>query len=176
MASERVMKSVVFVFVLCIVSYADSVFFEPMNEYSTNDILTNVTFDGYDTYSNNVICWSDSSLKTYNKDGTQINNLGNPSGYQNYWNNFVKIDPSGNSAWVGMSIGGNSDDRIYQVDLNTGVWTYKATVGGNFEVDFQGSNVYVSALDETLQWGSASIWLMDTSGFNNHDLMASIGG
>ncbi len=175
MASEKVMKSMVAVLILCNVSNADSDFFEPVSGYQAKDILTNVAFDGYDTYGSNVLCWNGNSLKIYNKNGTQTKDLGSPAGYSG-WNSFVKLDPSGNSAWVGLTVSGNTDDRIYQVDLDSSTWTYKATLGGNFEVGFYESNVYALALNETLAYGTASIWLMDSTGNNNHDLIASIGG
>lgn len=161
---------------------AESAIFAPESGYEANDILTSECFSGYDVDGNNVVGWVDDwvndihSLKMCNKRGTETTDLGGPGDYSYGWNNFVKLDPSGDSAWVGFSVFGNTDDRIYQVDFATGTWTYRATMAGNFELEFSGGNPYVSGLNSTSWSDPSSIWLLDVSGNDNHDLIASIGG
>ncbi len=145
--------------------------------YTANDILTGYAFGGFDVSGSQVVGWANSSLKVLAKDGSSETDLGTPdySG-TTYYNSFVRLDPSGNSVWVGFTMGDNSDDRIYQVDLTTKTWTQKATLASNFDLEFSGGNPYVSGTNST-SWGDPSgIWLLDTSGNNNHDLIASVGG
>ena len=154
---------------------ADSTFFDPMPGYAANDILTGVNFGGYDTFGSSVVGWGNDSLNVYNKTGGVTNTLGTPSGYSG-WNSFVRLDPSGNSAWVGFTTSGNTNDRIYQVDFTTGTWTYKATMASNFDMEFYGGNPYVSGLNSTGWNDPTSIWLLDTSGSNIHDKIVEIRG
>jgi hypothetical protein len=178
MASGRMM-SLILVLAISTISKADSIFFAPEPGYQANDILTTVYFNnGYDAYGSNVIGWAGGSLKIYGKNGTLTNDFGGPPGYSNSncWNSFVKLDPSGDSAWVGFTVSGNTDDRIYQIDLTSGTWNHIATMAGNFEIEFSGGNPFVSGLNSTNWSAPSSIWLLDVSGGNNHDLIASIGG
>ncbi|MCK4624147.1 MAG: PEP-CTERM sorting domain-containing protein [Phycisphaerae bacterium] len=145
--------------------------------YTANDILTGYAFGGFDVSGSQVVGWATgtgSSLKVLAKDGSSTTDLGTPDyGGTTYYNSFVRLDPSGNSVWAGFTVGDNSDDRIYQVNVTTKTWTQKATLAGNFDLEFSGGNPYVSGLNgET----GNSIWLLDTSGSNNHDLIASIDG
>lgn len=154
---------------------ADSAFFDPMTGYAANDIMTGVNFTGYDTFGSSVVGWGNGSLNVYNKTGGVTNSLGIPSGYSG-WNSFVRLDPSRNSAWVGFTVGDNSDDRIYQVDFTTGAWTHKATMASNFDMEFYGGNSYVSGLNSTNWDDPTSIWLLDTTGSNNHDKIVELRG
>jgi len=181
MASRRLISlrsliCLIIVLAISTISEADSAFFAPEPGYQANDILITVSFSGYEAYGSNVIGWAGGSLKTYSKNGTQTNDFGSPPDYSDYWNNFVKLDPSGDSAWVGFSVSGNTDDRIYQIDLSSGTWNYRATMAGNFEIEFSGGNPYVSGLNSTNWSDPSSIWLLDVSGGDNHDLIVSIGG
>ncbi|MBN1435623.1 MAG: PEP-CTERM sorting domain-containing protein [Sedimentisphaerales bacterium] len=162
-------------------AYADSTFLVAQPGYQSSDILTSQSVAGYDVQGDNVIAWindyvNGGSLKLMNTSGTVISDLGTPAGYDYGWNNFVRLDPSGDSVWVGMSVDGNTDDRIYQVDLATQSWAYKATMAGNFEMEFSGGNAYVTGLNSTSWLDPTSIWLLDTSGSNDHDCIAAIGG
>ncbi len=155
---------------------ADSAFFDPVPGYAANDILTDVSFWGYDVFGSSVVGWGNGSLNVYNKSGGVSNALGAPSDYSAQYNSFVRLDPSASSAWVGFTIDGGTDDRIYQVDFGTGTWTHKATMASNFDMEFYGGNPYVSGLNST-DWGAPNcIWLLDTSGSNIHDKIVEMSG
>ena len=155
---------------------ADSAFFDPVAGYAANDILTDVNFVGYDVFGSSVVGWGNSSLNVYNKSGGVTTSLGTPDGYSGYWNSFVRLDPSASSAWVGFTIDENTDDRIYQVDFGTGTWTHKATMANNFDMEFYGGNTYVSGLNSTSWSDPNCIWLLDTSGSDNHDKIVEMEG
>ena len=155
---------------------ADSAFFDPASGYAANNILTNVNFVGYDVFDSSVVGWGNNSLNVYNKSGGVSTALGTPSGYNDYWNSFVRLDPSASSAWVGFTVSGGTDDRIYQVDFITHTWTHKATMASNFDMEFYGGNPYVSGLNSTSWSDPNCIWLLDTSGSDSHDKIVEIGG
>ena len=170
-------KSLIVFFVLaaCGLSFGDSEILEPMTGQA-NDILTDYYFGGYDVVSDGVVGWGNNSLQKVTADGTvTLYSCGTPADYSGY-NSFVRQDPSGTSAWVGFTVGDNSDDRIYQVDYATGKWTHMATMAGNFDLEFSGNNAFVSGLNSTDWSDPTCIWLLDTSGGNNHDLIVEMGG
>ena len=162
-------------------SYAASVFCTPASGYQANDIVTTEFIDSYDVSAGVVYAWADGTLNVYNKDGSVSQALGVPAdsytASSNVYNSFVKVDPSGGSVWVGFtSNDGSGDDRIYQVDLGSQSWSQKATLIGNYDLDFYGGNSFVSATNSTTFGAPNGIWLLDTSGANSHDQIADIGG
>ena len=92
------------------------------------------------------------------------------------WVSFVEAEPGGDAVWVGFTILGNADDRIYRLDLDDGTWTHKATMPGNFDLEFFGNDPYISGLNDP-DWDTPnSIWKLDVSGANQHDQLIEIGG
>jgi len=177
MVSKKMMKFRCLVCLVAIltgtmVCYADSQFFAPVTG-TADDILTDYSFWSYDVSGNQVVGWANGSLQLLDKSGKLISNFGTPTGYSGY-NSFTTIDPSGNSVWVGFTT--NGDDRIYQVDYATGAWTHKATLASNFDMEFYGGNAYVSGLNSTDWSAPTSIWLLDTSGSDNHDKLVEMSG
>lgn len=156
----------------------------PFPGYSANDVLTSVYPNaGFDVYNAGgtrqcaVYSGATTGLNIYNMDGSVAHSLGSPAGYEgtNTYNSFVKMDPSGSSVWVGYTVYDGSDDRIYQVDVASGTWDHKATLSGNFDLEWSGSSAYVSGLNgET--WGNSAVWRLDTSGSDSHTEIAYTGG
>ena len=139
-----------------------------------NDILTDYYLGGYDVVGSTTYAWANNSLqKLDNATNTSLHDYGTPTGYSGY-NSFVTLDPSGNYAWVGFTTSG--DDRIYEVDLNSGTWTHKATMASNFDMEFYGGYAYVSGLNSTDWSNPNSIWRLDTTGADNHDLIIEMSG
>ena len=103
------------------VAGAGSVILSPVPGYVANDVLTDAYFAGYDVSAGQLVGWAQTSLNVYNIDTAASSSLGAPTdGYSDYWNSFVTVEPAGQSAWVGFTTDGNVDDRIYQVDPNSG--------------------------------------------------------
>jgi len=67
--------------------------------------------------------------------GALVHTWGKPGDYAYMTASFVTPDLDGLAYWVGFTTGGNTDDRIYRVDAG-GSWTYKATLRGNFDLEF----------------------------------------
>ena len=162
-------------------SYAASMFCTPAAGYQANDIVTTEFIESYDVSTGLVYAWADGTLNVYNKDGSVNQVLGVPAdsytASTNVFNSFVKVDPTGGSVWVGFtSNDGSGDDRIYQVDLGNQSWSQKATLIGNYDLDFYGGNSFASATNSITFGASNGIWLLDTSGADSHDQIADIGG
>jgi len=151
----------------------------PGQPYTARDVLTNSTFGSFDlsvSQPNRVAGWANGKLEILDLAGGPVKQLGSPGGYSG-WNSFTTWDPSGNSIWVGFTYSLNVDDRIYQVDINSGEWTQKATLPANYDLRFYNGAAFVSALNVTnYQGGPNKLWRLDTSGANQHDLIADVGG
>jgi hypothetical protein len=111
-----------------------------------------------------------------------LDNYTTSSGYSAY-PSFMKSDPSGDSFWVGFTVGGNTDDRIYQVGLD-GTWTHKASLTGNYDLEFSGENIFavgnLGATNDPFLTNTA-IYALDTTGTNPnntgaHTEIAQVGG
>jgi hypothetical protein len=168
---------------------ADSAIVTPGDGYGATDLLPT-------EWIGDVCLFGDSLAQFTNEGGLEIIPRDNPAARQSWgkpddylamyssgsttavWSTFVTPDPSGNSLWVGFTITTNADDRIYQVD-SSGVWTHRATLTGNYDLEFFGGDAYVSGNPgaTALPFTPANtIYLLDTSGANNHDVLAEIGG
>lgn len=139
-----------------------------------NDIHTSYAFSGYDVVGSSTYAWASGSLKVLdNTSGTVVSDWGTPVGYSG-WNSFVRSDGA-DGAYVGFTVSGNTDDRIYRVD-SSGTWSHVATMAGNYDMELYGGNAYVSGLNSTNWSDPNSIWLLDQSGSNNHDLIVQMSG
>lgn len=166
-------------------AYATSSSITPTTtDYTANDILTSVSsfydFAVYDS-GNMLVGWDGSNLKTYDlSTGLVDDNLGSPSGYSAMkWVSFVTIGPNEDAAWVGFTVSGTNDDRIYEVDIATGTWDHVASLSANFDLEFYNGDAFVSGLNAGWSGGTSSvtsIWLLDTSGSNNHAKVIEVGG
>lgn len=157
--------------------WAQSNIIIPQGDFQTRDILTSLNPQGMDVWGNYIAVY-DSGLKVYDRlTETLVSDLGSFSYGQNMqYNSFVTFEPGGNALWVGYTVGGNVDDRIYRVALADATWAYKATLPANFDLAFHGDTPYVAGLNSTVWGGSNSLWEVDPSGGNNHSLVASVGG
>jgi len=156
------------------------------------DGYTSVDFLPADQVKSFCLFGDDMAIFT-NTNGLQIVDRENPASRQSWgkpdeyldyyasagvWPSFLTADPTGQSLWVGFTISNNSDDRIYQVDAS-GTWTQRATLTGNFDMEFHAGNAYVSANPGAA--GSSgtkdnSLYLFDTTGAGEHQVLAEVGG
>jgi hypothetical protein len=162
--------------------WAESSIITPTPSFTANDILTGSGFYGsaISVQSGVLVGFDGFSLQSYDlATQNQLFSIALPDGNaylanvgSSVFNSFVRIDPLGTSAWLGFTNGGNTDDRIFQVDFALQTWTLKATLKGNSDLRFFDGDAYVSGL----YGGSPSISLLDTSGANNHDVVLSLSG
>jgi autotransporter-associated beta strand protein len=173
--------------VLCAAApaHGQSLAIVPTSEYSAVDCLTDRAPEAFSTFGQNLAVFEKSTgLQIVNPtDGTVVASLGAPSDYfaaytkdsvVNVWNSFVAADPSGSSLWIGFTNNGNTDDRIYQVDQQ-GNWTLKATLAGNWDMEFHGNAAYLSANTPGMGAGNTSLWMFNTTSGQLVDV-AHVGG
>jgi len=109
--------------------------------------------------------------------GVALRKYGEPSDYQvaNYAS-FLTISPDEKTIWAGYTSDGNAADRIYSIDIESGVWTLKAKFPGNYDLIFWKDSILVSGLNSAT-WGDPNgIYLLDTSGMDQHRLVVEVGG
>jgi len=141
-------------------------------------------FDVYDDAGAKAFGWNNgsTSLRQYDvSTGNQLADLGAPPGgyASNAFISFVRRSPDGSSVWVGFTVGGNADDRIYEVTDLGGVpaWNQRSTVTGNFDLDFFGSDPFVSANPTAPSFGSdATLYYLDADDSFNPVAFAEVGG
>lgn len=77
---------------------------------------------------------------------------------------FLEFDPAGDALWVGFTVSGNSDDRIYKLDLQSGAYTQVATMGGNMDIDFHPvAGVLVAGLNSASWDAPNSVFRLDVA-------------
>ena len=158
--------------------WADSVIIQTSPGYEARDLFTSQDPIAIDVFGNQIATYADSRLRIYNRSTQQLLwDLGNQNYDAGAYNSFVTFDPAGDSVWVGFTVGGNVNDRIYQVDVGASpAWNHVATLASNYELAFRGTVPYVSGLNDTTFGGPNKIWRLDTTGQNAHTLVADVGG
>jgi len=146
--------------------------------YQAHDVLSERSIAGYDVAGGIAYAWSGGSLRQLDiASGALVRDYGAMSdGYSDFFNSFVRIDATQGVVWLGFTVAGNTDDRIYEVDLGTGAWNHRATLPANHDLQVYGGAVYASALNSTTYTDPNGVYLLDTSGQNAHDLIAQVGG
>jgi hypothetical protein len=160
-------------------AYGQSAIVSPLGNYTAVDRLTDLAPEAFGTFGNYLACLEKSTgLQVVDPTSGSVRySLGSPTdGYysSSVWSSFVTADPSGSSLWVGFTKYGNTDDRIYQVDLN-GNWTHKTSLIGNFDMEFHGTTAYISANTSGLNAGNNFLWKFDTTASSLLEI-ASVGG
>ena len=149
--------------------WADSNIIAPSPGYQATDQLASVCPNGYNIFGNSVAVYNTplngtQQLDLYNRTtGQLVNDLGdaNYDTATTTYNSFVKFDPSGQSIWVGYSVGGDTNDQIYQVtnlSSTTPTWNHVATFPANYDLAFSGGVPYVSGSNSTTFGADNAIW------------------
>ena len=151
----------------------------PKNGYSAIELFPEYsTFSAFDIYGELLYANDGDTIRCFNiESGEQIKKYAKPSDYTtSTWPSFLTISPDGKSIWAGYTEYGNVDDRIYEINIESGIWTLKANMSGNFDLEFWNDKMLVSGLNST-DWSSPnSIFLLDTTGANNHKKIIETGG
>jgi len=109
--------------------------------------------------------------------GKELRKFGEPADYgPGNYASFLTVSPDGKSIWAGYTSDGNTDDRIYCIDLESGFWSLKANLPGNFDLIFWNDSLLVSGLNSTTWSDPNGIFILDTSGLNQHRLIIDVGG
>ena len=107
----------------------------------------------------------------------ELNKFGFPDDYAfTSYISFLTVSPDGSSVWSGYTSDGNLDDRIYSLDLESGLWELQAMFPGNMDLVFWKDSILVSGLNSPSWDAPASIFVLDTSGADQHRKIIEIGG
>jgi hypothetical protein len=157
--------------------FSQSQYLNPAPNVKTKDILTQHDKISSFTVKDTLLFALDGdTLRVFNlNNNLQINKLPAPDDYKAF-PTFVSMQPDGHALWIGYTVSGNTDDRIYSIDLKSGQWKPVATLAGNYDLQFRGDHILVSGLNST-HWGDPNaIFLLDTTGTNLHRKIIETGG
>lgn len=153
-------------------------YLSPKKDYKVQNLFPSYsTFSAYDVNDSLLYANDGDTIRCFNlKTGMLLNvKYGKPAGYSS-WPSFITVSPNGKRIWAGFTVSGDTDDRIYVIDLKTGTWSLKAKLAGNFDLEFLNGKVLVSGLNSS-DWSTPnSIYLLDTTGTDNHKKIIEIGG
>ena len=147
--------------------------YEIVNTYS-QPVLFDVVDDIIYYYSSGYIKGLDAKTKNevYSSNKLEIDS---------HYLAFISIDKENNSLYYGLTVGGNTNDRIYKLNLQTKEWTLLTTLACNFDGEVHDGQLYVSGLGYS-DWNTPekinynSIWLINTSLENNRQQIIQIAG
>lgn len=109
--------------------------------------------------------------------GETLKKFGEPEDYSaTHYVSFLTVSPDGNSIWTGYTSDGNLDDRIYSIDVERGEWELQATFPGNLDLEFWEDYILVSGLNSSSWDAPAAIFVLDTSGGDEHFRIIEPGG
>jgi len=155
---------------------AQSSYLNPLGSYKASDLMASTSFSYFDIYENLIYATGDNLIYCFNFETNQlIQTFEKPAGYQAF-SSFLTVSPDGSEVWAGFTTTGNTDDRIYTLDPETGSWALKAQLTANFDLEFIDGQILVSGLNSA-NWGDPNfIFLLDISGNNNHRKIIETGG
>ncbi len=151
-------------------------FMVPSPGYQAEDVLPQWDeFSTFDVRDNLLYANTGAQIKGFNLEtGETFFTTDLPGDYAGF-PSFLTLSPQGSHLWAGYTTSGNTDDRIYRIDLQSGAWHLKAELAANHDLIFWQEHLLVSGLNEP-DWSlPASIFLLDTLE-NNHTKVIEIGG
>jgi len=151
--------------------------FEPTSNY---EIVKSYQLNGLCDINNNIIYYYDAGfVKGMQAQTEETVFTSEKLEIFNHYPSFIEIDPQNNWLYYGFTIYGNTDDRIYRVDLTNGSWSHVATLPCNFDAEVYQGKLLVSGLGYS-NWNGVDdtngIWLVDMTGNNQHVKIIEIPG
>jgi len=173
----RSVVSLVLVLLFMPVSLFAQSYLQSHGAYKSEDILTE-----WDTFSN--FAFKDSLL--YGNTGDQIvlfnlqteeelTRFSNPADY-NAFPSFLMLSPDSQTLWAGYTSTNNVDDRVYSLNPESGEWILQAQFPASHDMLFIQDHMLVSGLNSD-DWNlPASVFLLDTTGNDQHRRIIETGG
>lgn len=162
--------------------YADSANLTPKKAWM-GDFGLGMTPSGFDVLSDGrMVAIDGTNVNLYAADGSFAKKL---TEFASGYGAWVRVDPDEQNAWFGYTTSGNADDRIYSVPLSADFGqadekVHQATLPGNYDAEFAliggQDRLLVAGLNSTDWMDPHAIWLLNTSGSNNHDMLVELGG
>ncbi len=166
-------------FILAFFSLNGQSHINPSKGFEANIILTDHTnFDVFDVTDEYFYTNTGTDVYIYNLEtSAQIYSFTKPDDYTTTtYPSFIYPTSDGKKLWVGFTAGSNVDDRIYCIDIASGTWEHKATFPANFELEMLDGHFLISGTNSTNWNDPNSVYLLDTSGSNNHSKIIEIKG
>ncbi len=156
---------------------AQNSYLEISDGYKANDTLINYQgFSAFDIQDTLLYGNEGDTIRCINmKTGVEIKKFSIPNDYSGF-PSFVTLSPNGKEIWTGYTVSGNTDDRIFCIDIETRQWKHEATLAGNFDLAFWSDSILVSGLNSTNWSDPNKIFKLDTTAGNNHKVIIEVGG
>ena len=140
-------------------------------------------FSGFDvTASGKVVGLAGRDIQLYSATGVferTIATVPDYNGDDAEYGSFCRLTPDESAVWVGFTVGGNTNDRVYSAPFAGGAATHEATFTGNYDLEFMpdlgGYVPVVSGTNSTTFGAPNSVWLLDTAA-DAHVKIAGLGG
>lgn len=109
--------------------------------------------------------------------GKEIKKYGEPADYSvtNYAS-FLTVSPDEKTIWAGYTSDDYSDDRIYCIDMESGAWYLRARFPANYDLLIWNDSLLVSGVNSATPGDPNGIYVLDTSGLDQHRLLIEVGG
>ncbi|MFW5706908.1 MAG: DUF4465 domain-containing protein [Bacteroidota bacterium] len=148
-------------------------YLQPAQGYQVEEILPDYdTFSSFDVFENILYVNSGNTIIGFDmENGEEVFTTNKPSDYPS-WPSFLTVSPDGSQLWAGFTVSGNTDDRIFKIDIASGTWNHMATLPGNVSLTFAQNAILASGAP----WGDPNgIYLLDTVA-DNHRKIIETGG
>ena len=146
-------------------------------EYQAVDVFPEYdTFSAFDLKENTLYGNEGNTIVALDLlSGELISETDKPADYAG-WPSFLNVDPSHDFLWAGYTNNGNTDDRIYKIDLTTGEWLHVASSSGNFDLAYRQGQALFTGLNSSNWEDPTSVFILDESGNNQHQKLIEVGG
>lgn len=108
--------------------------------------------------------------------GQEYGKYGKPVDYTDNYVSFLTLSPDGLTIWTGFTTYGSTDDRIYSIDVESGLWEHQATFPASMDLVFWKDSILVSGLNSASWDAPAAVFILDTTGADNHRRIIEPGG
>jgi hypothetical protein len=136
---------------------------------------------GFDVLADgSIVAQVHSNVNLYSADGAFVRTISSWTDGSGWFGAFARVNPAGDTVYFGIT-GDDASGKIYSAPLsgNGATATHVANLDGCFDLEFYGSDIFVAGLNTPWSGGTSDvtgIWRLDTSGNNQHDGIAQIGG
>lgn len=155
---------------------AQSSFLQPESGYDATDVFDGNLMSAFDVYAGTFYGSSGQTIHVYDVETqSETGSFTNNQGYDGFVS-FLSVSTDGEWIFTGYTTTGNADDRIYQIDTETGSWTQIATFPANYDHEVLGDHHLVSGLNSTNFGDPNAVYLLDISGNNAHRKIIEVGG
>ena len=133
-------------------------------------------FSCFDIQEDLLYAFDEDTVRIFNLDSQeQLSRFTKPADYPS-WPVFLHYDSVSDQLWAGFSTSGNADDRIYHYSFDTETWTLAANFAANYDLNVVNGHILISGSNSD-DWGMPNgIFLLDTTGTNNHRMIIEVGG